>query len=791
MEGAAEVHPSPEGERVTRWASNLREGLAVGVVVGSVAAWADAVTTWSGGFEGNPVAFLLYAWALLVVCTGGCGLAFAGWLELLRVFFDRNRAARGTRARRSLGVLRAAAAAAPLLAFVFWVPSAWVEGHWEELASTARALVVLSFVGMFLGTLCLGLVASWLAGRFASGAAPRRAGLLLALLLGVAGACHVADRVVLVGLYEEFHYGLYGFFLLAIAAAVVLAAALLRQAGRVPVAWLPVRWRRVLPALLLGAASVLLGLFHVAEPDVFGPSASLGFSKLVETGRALSDFDADGISGLLGGSDCAGFDPRSGPGQYDFPGNGSDEDCSGNDALWPSPRPRVEYPVPDLGGYDVILITVDALRADHLGAYGYARNTSPNLDALAQRSVVFERAFAAASTTNGSLPAFLSGLYPSNIVHDYARKPNEKWKRSRFDERAYVYEVGAEHTLLAERFQRRGYHTVGCSPVPLLPLLGLARGFDRYEQANCRGVLDDAKGQSKPLFFWTHLYAPHSPYARHRKFDFGRKTIDRYDSEIAKDDAEIGALLAVLAKRGRSDRTIVVVSADHGEEFREHGGEFHGARLYRELIHVPLVVHIPGVSPARITTPVETLGLAPALCELLRLDEVCRDFDAVSLFQVISRPDAPVPGAFAEVQRRGMGSILRSLYDDRWHLILDLRRDRVELYDVTVDPGEQHDVSRQHPDVVARLTEEIRGRPQYRAARLFEAYAQSADPLLLAQNLTLLQEDPLIEHAIDELGRRAHPATRGPLQGLADRPGLREDLRARALAAAERLPAGP
>jgi arylsulfatase A-like enzyme len=762
------------------------------MVAGTIAALIDAAATLSGGFEGSSVEFLLYSWALLVLWTGCVGIAFAGWLELLRAGFERGRSPeRSAWRRRGLRLLRCTAAALPALAFVFWVPSNWVMERWAELAPRARGLVVLSYILLFLGTLSVSLSASWLAGRYARTAPPRFHSLLPLVLLLLGAACYVADRVILVGLYEEFHYGLFGGFSVCIAAFVVLGAAALRHVRPA----LEARGPRLsaLSVPLLAVALSLVVAFEFAVPDVFGPSQSLAFSKLVATGRTFTDFDADGVSGLFGGSDCNDFDERSGPDQFDFPGNGTDEDCSGKDARWPKPRPRIEYPVPDLAGYDVVIITVDALRADHLGLYGYPRNTSPNLDALARRSVVFERAFAAAPTTYNSLPALFSGRYPSNVPRDYSTKPrNKKWKKSRFDERAYVYETGAEATLLAERFQRRGYHTVGCSQVLLLPLLGLARGFERFEQArNCRDALAKAKDRPEPLFFWTHLFAPHSPYEVDRRFNFGRKTIDRYDSEVAHDDAEIGALLALVTQRGRADKTIVVVSADHGEEFGEHGGEFHSSRLYRELIHVPLLLHIPGLGPTRIGAPVETLGLAPALCELVGLERPCEDYDAVSLLRTIAKPDEALGGAFSEVHRRGRGSTLRSLYDERFHLILDMTRDRVELYDVIGDRDEQHDVARQHPEVVARMSEELRGRPMYRAARLFEAYAERPDPVLLAQGLPILQDDRLLEHALDELGKRPDRTIAKHLERLATRPGLREDLAARALAVAARFQSGP
>jgi arylsulfatase A-like enzyme len=764
--------------------SALERGAALGTLTGSIAALIDAAATLLSGFQGDPVWFLFYSWALLVLWTGCLGIAFAGWLELLRAAFERGPATeRSPGRRRARWLLRCTAAGLPVLAFVCWVPSSWVLEHWQELAPRGRALVILTYLLLFLGTLGSSLVSSWLARRHARADPPRLLRLLPAALLLLAGACYVADRVILVGLYEDFHYGLFGGFLLSLAACVVLGAAALRHArphaaagrGR-GAAW---------AVVLLLVAGGIVGGCEFAALNVFGPSQSLAFSKLVATGRALTDFDRDGVSGLFGGSDCDGFDEASGPGQFDLPGNGVDEDCSGGDALWPKPRPRLDYPVPDRSGHDVVIITVDALRADHLGFHGYPRNTSPNLDALARRSLVFERAFSAAPKTYDALPALFSGLYPSNIARDYARKDrNGHWRKTNFDQRDYVYEVGADTTLLAERFQRRGYHTIGCSYVALLPLLGLARGFDRFVQArSCRAVLTRAKDRPEPLFFWVHLFAPHAPYVRHPEFDFGTATIDRYDSEVAGDDAEIGALLALLDQRGRADRTITVVSADHGEEFREHGGEFHGLRLYRELLHVPLLLQIPGVEPARVAAPVEILGLVPTLCELVGLEGPCDGYDAVSLLRTLHHP-GQAPGAVAEVHRRGSGAVLRSLYTERWHLLLDLPQDRVELYDVELDRNEQHDVARQHPEIVSSMREELQGRLQYRAARLFEAYASDPDPVRLARGLPLLQDERLLERALHELEQRPGPALTEHLKQLADRPGLRDDLRARALAAA-------
>ena len=277
------------------------------------------------------------------------GYRLRGLARALRAGFDRGSTReRSAWKRRGLRLLRCTAAALPALAFVFWVPSSWVMDRWAELAPRARALVVLSYVLLFLGTLSVSVGASWLAGRYARAAPPRLHSLLPLVLLLLGAACYAADRVVLVGLYEEFHYGLFGGFSICLAAFIVLGAAALRHVRPTLKARGP--RLRALSVLFLAVALSLAVAFEFAVPDVFGPSQSVAFSKLVATGRTLTDFDADGVSGLFGGSDCDGFDENSGPDQFDFPGNGTDEDCTGKDARWPKPRPRLEYPVPDLAG---------------------------------------------------------------------------------------------------------------------------------------------------------------------------------------------------------------------------------------------------------------------------------------------------------------------------------------------------------------------------------------------------------------------------------------------------------
>src|SRR5690606_8118958 len=146
-----------------------------------------------------------------------------------------------------------------------------------------------------------------------------------------------------------------------------------------------------------------------------------------------TDWDGDGVSSLMGGPDCGPFDAAVAPGNFDMPGNDLDEDCSGTSARWPDPGSVAEYAIPDHAQTPVLLITIDTLRADHLGCYGYRRDTSPAIDRLARESVRFHQAFSPAPKTYETFPALMTGLYPSNVPRDYAhprireRKKRDNW----------------------------------------------------------------------------------------------------------------------------------------------------------------------------------------------------------------------------------------------------------------------------------------------------------------------------------------------------------------------------
>ena len=280
-----------------------------------------------------------------------------------------------------------------------------------------------------------------------------------------------------------------------------------------------------------------------------------------------------------------------------------------------------KQPAPTAAGFNLLLITLDTVRADRLGAYGYAGVETPNLDRLASEGVRFAEAGSPVPLTLPAHATILSGLLPPR--HGVRNNGAE-----RFPE---------EPATLATRLAAAGYRTGAFIGAFVLDRrFGLGRGFDRYDdeipreraadldaERPGRVVTDRAlawlsEKSEKPFFAWVHLYDAHAPYAPPEPF----RTLyaDRpYDGEIAEVDAQVGRLLAELDRLGIAGRTVVVVVGDHGEALGEHGELTHGLLLYEPSLHVPLLLRAPGVLPTGwvVETPVSLVDLAPTLAGLL------------------------------------------------------------------------------------------------------------------------------------------------------------------------------
>lgn len=350
---------------------------------------------------------------------------------------------------------------------------------------------------------------------------------------------------------------------------------------------------------------------------------------------------------------------------------------------------------------NVLLIMVDTLRADHLGTYGYARSTSPHIDALAREAAVFEHGYSHAPWTMPSVASMFTALEPKD--HGIS-----DWKQA----------LDPHLLTLAEHLQARGYRTEGyVSHGVLSRLYQFDQGFDVYDSSvvdgrlprdlsTAREVTDLAvraleRPLPQPFFLWVHYFDPHDAYLNHAEFPFGTTPGDRYDSEIAYTDAQIGRLLAALARVGRRDDTLVALVSDHGEGFGAHRHLFHTVTLFDELLHIAYVLRVPGVPAQRVPDLVRAIDLAPTLLSLLgqpipvSFRGSAIPLDARGRFVVgAGRPLVAETQRFAD---------LRALRLGRYKLIVDRAQGRRKLFDVEADPEEQRNLAKQRPDVADRL----------------------------------------------------------------------------------------
>ena len=423
--------------------------------------------------------------------------------------------------------------------------------------------------------------------------------------------------------------------------------------------------------------------------------------------------------------------------------------CGAGGAGGPGSRPWADAPPPN-----VLFLSIDTLRADSLGFYGYERPTSPRLDAFAEGAVVFESAQASASwTLPGLASVFTSQFTSTHQCLSFGSRLSESF------------------TTLTELLLAAGYDTACVtSHVFTTTRHGLQQGFvhfdDSYaypavdpEDAITSQVISDegirfleqkrAAADPDPWFLWLHYFDPHDRYMEHpgitdefvtpgeRDNDTVRR--DLYDGEIRYTDGHVGRVLDALGELGLAEDTIVVLFSDHGEEFLDHGSRGHGHTLFRELVRVPLAIRAPGIEPRRVTRTVRTVDVLPTLLELVGLAPPA-DAAGTGLVGLMRGEEVAVPPALAEIHPTGAPP-QDSLTDDRYKLVVQYDGDtkRSMLFDLRSDPLEQRDVAAEHPEVVERLGQELL-RAKKRALELAGRYTPARELDLTPGQLDDLKE---------------------------------------------------
>lgn len=351
---------------------------------------------------------------------------------------------------------------------------------------------------------------------------------------------------------------------------------------------------------------------------------------------------------------------------------------------------------------NILVYVVDCLRADHVGTYGYRRPTTPAIDRIASGGVVLERAFANAAWTLASVGTLFTGVYP----HRHGAQTRDGALRT-------------DLPTVAERLREAGYATAAWTANPVMDAttFGLSRGFDRYELL-ARGrvwevdadaaLLNDAvlswleRNRDRRFFIYLHSLDLHTPYRPRPPFDalFLRpgqdemgQAMDLYDNELAYNDREIGRLVERLREQHLYDNLLLLLTADHGEEFGEHGQVRHGRSLFDGLLHVPLILKLPGSHRRgwRVSTPVSHLDVAPTLLDFARAAPL-EDADGISLRPLLEGKRLPARLIFAE--QISPKETIYAVRNDRYKYIRQLiPESREYLFDFVHDPGETENLA--------------------------------------------------------------------------------------------------
>ena len=344
---------------------------------------------------------------------------------------------------------------------------------------------------------------------------------------------------------------------------------------------------------------------------------------------------------------------------------------------------------------NVILLSIDSLRAD-MPWTGYGRAIAPRLTELEGKAVSFTRAYAVSSYTSMSLGGLLAGRIPSELTRS-----------------GYFFGTYKGNVFFPRLLQSAGIHTMGVQAHMYFKAAGFEQGFDDWQlipgitfdpntdrdvtspqsEAIAEKLLGDPANESRRFFFWAHFLDPHDLYMHHEGIDWGPKARDRYDGEVTYTDQALGKLLDFIAARPWASRTVIIVTADHGEEFGEHNMTRHGFEVWDTLVHVPLMVIAPGARPRRETALQSDIDLAPTILDLFGLP-ADPGFEGRSIVPQVYGAPGEARDVVVDLPATSDNGKRRALLHDTKKIICFDGDGYCKLYDLATDPLERSPVTK-------------------------------------------------------------------------------------------------
>ncbi|MEE2757041.1 MAG: sulfatase-like hydrolase/transferase [Myxococcota bacterium] len=496
--------------------------------------------------------------------------------------------------------------------------------------------------------------------------------------------------------------------------------------------WLSTKSIRLPSAKRLQLAALFL--FMAGFALVLGlrsPNARAALSKDVGLNQVMMalirlpfDEDGDGYAAILSGGDCDDTDPDIHPGAVDIAGNQIDEDCDGILATSDAKKSRRNdtKTVRELGfspPYSFVLVTVDGLRMDHLGFYGYGRETTPAIDDMASESVVFKNAYGVSSLMPASIASLMAGRFPSELHRD-------------FKETTTYLDT---NVFLAETLLRQGYHTAAFpSDSYFSNKTGFEQGFSHWQPykisqgrqpfvPTAQRVVTSAfehlgrlePDPTKPYFLWLHIVDPQPNYLQHLGVTtFGASQVDRYDHELRYVDNWLEWFFKKLRQRQDwNDSIVLIIAGTRGEDFVDEKP----ARLDEATLRIPLIIRVPGVPPRPVESRVSLIDLAPTLLGLADIGRfnsgrVAMNLRGSTLVQSLLGKAAKSKPILAESPSTQNSGKQWAWLDGAMKLHYDGRASAWRVFDVSRDPDELVDLAPERPELRDKLRTSMQ---QYRS----------------------------------------------------------------------------